>query len=421
MLSPAPLGGLAPLCWLFLFTCLVGCVEGVACPHCYGWLPSCTWRDVDNQRVCPTVTTPSANALVMGGVAAAGATLTLANVLSTRFLRIFNRAQLNAAQSLANRPVPGTIFEITAATGLQKILQAVATGQTSMEQATITLASLIDAEADGDRKTALVQKYKLLVGSKDIKGYSSHSGAPAEVGIWTWLWGMITNFVHERGMQSKVQVTVDTAASASTSSVFSTTIRRFKLEWDFAECCNLFVMYATALGLCSAILITEFLEHVVYDTIRMRGKPWQFASELLVIMLRRIEDSAGRLTLGNCLNDTYLNTVMEEAQVSTTRFYPDCFRIPPGKGGIVTNGALGAKWNGKFTASSSVGVCLRFNTGAEHTADDLHPDGTCKRNHVCDRWVTNKGAGGRCLCTEGTPGHSRRTCDNPHRSDTKQQ
>ena len=58
-------------------------------------------------------------------------------------------------------------------------------------------------------KTALVDKYKLLVGSKDIKGYTSHTGTPSEVGIWTWLWGMITNFVQDRGMQTKVSVAVD--------------------------------------------------------------------------------------------------------------------------------------------------------------------------------------------------------------------
>ena len=25
-----------------------------------------------------------------------------------------------------------------------------------------------------------------------------------------------------------------------------------------------------------------------------------------------------------------------------------------------------------------------------------NPDGTCKRNHVCDKWVSNKGPGGVC-------------------------
>ena len=113
---PAPLGRLSPLCKLLLLTCMVGGVEGV-CPHCYGWLQSCSWS-ADNKN-CPSVSMPSANALVMTGAAAAGATLTLANLISTRFLRIFTRAQLNAAQALANRPAPGTIFEIQASTGLE--------------------------------------------------------------------------------------------------------------------------------------------------------------------------------------------------------------------------------------------------------------------------------------------------------------
>ena len=233
---------------------------------------------------------------------------------------------------------------------------------------------------------------------------------------------MITTFVLERGMQSKVQVTVDSSGgSSSSATVFSTTIKRFKESWDFFESCNLWIMYCTALGLANAILLCSFLEHVVYDTIRLRGRPWQFASELFVIMLRRIEDSAGALNLGNCLNDTYLNTVMEEAEATTKRVYPEIFRAHPGKGGDGTSGTSGVKWNGKFTSTGNVGACYRFNAGMEHLPEDLFSDGTCRRNHVCNKWVSNKGPGGRCLCTEGTAGHNMRNCDNPNRSNTRQQ
>ena len=72
--------------------------------------------------------------------------------------------------------------------------------------------------------------------------------------------------------------------------------------------------------------------------------------------------------------------------------------------------------NGKFSASSGA-CCVFFNTGKEHPASALHPDGTCKFNHVCDHWVSNKGKNGKCLGTAGTKGHCRATCDNPHKCD----
>ena len=101
----------------------------------------------------------------------------------------------------------------------------------------------------------------------------------------------------------------------------------------------------------------------MFDTIRMRGKTWQVAHELFLVMLRRIEDSGGKLSMVNCINDTHLNTVLEEAEVSAKRF-----RSSPGKGEDARSGGgagsdeTGPKYNGKFTANSKE-VCWFFNSG----------------------------------------------------------
>ena len=42
---------------------------------------------------------------------------------------------------------------------------------------------------------------------------------------------------------------------------------------------------------------------------------WQLAHELLMVMFRRIEDSGGRLTLGNVYDESYLNTVMDDNKI----------------------------------------------------------------------------------------------------------
>jgi len=388
------------------------------CPGCFGNAPSCTY---DTNGKCPTIDIPVANAAAVAGVATAvAAGLTLTNVISARFLRIFSRAHLQAVMQLVRRPAPGSIFEIKPDTRLTAILAAVSNGLITLDQATVTYAGFIDDESDDKKRAELVERYKLLTATKDIKTFSTASATATDMGVFSWLWGKITNFVAERGMQTVV-MQLESASSTAAANVLSTSVKRFSDPTDFFEALNLFIMFCTALGLATAVAVTEFLEYTVFDTIRMRGKTWQVAHELFLVMLRRIEDSGGKLNMVNCINDTHLNTVLEEAEVSAKRH---TFRSSPGKGedarsvGGAGSDETGPKYNGKFTANSKE-VCWFFNSGQPHRADHLHPDGTCKRNHVCDKWVSNKGPGGVCKGTEGTKGHSRAQCDNPHRCDTK--
>ena len=75
--------------------------------------------------------------------------------------------------------------------------------------------------------------------------------------------------------------------------------------------------------------------------------------------------------------------------------------------------ATTAKWNGKSSASS-FSTCDAYNTGREHQARHLLPDGTCRYKHACDKWVSDKGPAGKCL-----QAHSRVACSNPNRCDAK--
>ena len=40
---------------------------------------------------------------------------------------------------------------------------------------------------------------------------------------------------------------------------------------------NLFSLYVHGLGVCSALVLADFYEHVIFDTIRHRGESWQLA------------------------------------------------------------------------------------------------------------------------------------------------
>ena len=199
---------------------------------------------------------------------------------------------------------------------------------------------------------------------------------------------------------------------------------RPKTMVDLFELMNLYIMFYTSLGLGSTILITQFFEFVIFDTIRIRRKQWPVAFELLVVLLRKVENTV-ELTIGNVMQEVYLNSAMEEAVEAAKTNYVAFFRSPQLAAASETEPTDVADkqvmWNNKCSRDPNATPCLAFNLGKEHSARFLKKDGTCKHKHVCDHWVSNKGPGGRCLGTEGTPGHSRADCDNPHRCESKQQ
>ena len=275
-------GGLLPLL-LLLFTLEIGYA---VCPYCFGNIASCRF-DTDAGK-CPANDLPTQNAGVVGGLAAlvaAGTALTLTDIVRPRFLRMFTKAHLSALLQLVKRPAAGTIFEVKEGSKLTDVLQAISVGQLTLEHAMICYAGFIDdcdPVDDKDKLQRLRETYKLLSSTKDMKGFASSGTASAEIGVWTWLYGKVTNFVAERGMQTSVSLDTGSSSSdAQKTTVLTSTIKRFKQPWDFMEALNLFMMFSVALGLCTCTVMAEFYEYVVFDTIRMRGQPWQLAAEVL--------------------------------------------------------------------------------------------------------------------------------------------
>ena len=166
---------------------------------------------------------------------------------------------------------------------------------------------------------------------------------------------------------------------------------------EFAEMLNLFILLCHGLALISALLLTDFINKVVYDSIRLRGKTWMVAHEMFLIILRRVEDSGGTLLLAKACDEVHLTSVIEEAEIAAVKFF-----LKSKQGGMVVH-------NGKFNPNGR--PCKAFNEGGVCT--ELYSDGTCKFNHVCDHWVSKKGKNGRCL----GPDHPRFKCNNPDRCD----
>ena len=48
-------------------------------------------------------------------------------------------------------------------------------------------------------------------------------------------------------------------------------LKHFGDWWSFMECLDLFLLFATALGITSTIVLAEFYESFVYDNLRLRN------------------------------------------------------------------------------------------------------------------------------------------------------
>ena len=106
--------------------------------------------------------------------------------------------------------------------------------------------------------------------------------------------------------------------------------------------------------------------------------------------MRLIEDSGGRLTFGNCYDEKYLNTVLEEAETNKAVFFRALGgnpTIPSGESTLAK--PVQAAYNGKFTADAKK-PCALYNMGKkEHVGDCITLDGTCRRVHACSQWVSS--------------------------------
>ena len=395
------------------------------CPMCHGYISSCTWSPSSPE--CPSIDEPTANrAIIAGGTG----TISLAKSIGARFLRAFTRAELTAVTTIAARPPPGTPVVIAAGTKLKEIGIYLSQGLVSMEQVSLLYAGFIDEESDADKKKELMNNLKLIMSLKDLPGVSgAQADAGEPYGALTWLLAMMVGFVTAGTIVAKSTLgPASSSASSGAGSRHTAKLLRPKSLLDFFEVMNLYIMFYTSLGFGATTLITQFFEFVVFDTIRIRKKEWYVAFELLVVLLRKVEDSV-ELTIGTVMQEVYLNGAMDEAMEAAKVHFAAFFRTRGGTpqlslldlGTTKDNGGAGVKWNGKFNTKPDAKPCFAFNSGVEHDPSKLTSDGTCKFAHVCDHWVSDQGPGGRCLGKKGTAGHARHACDNPHKCDAKAQ
>jgi hypothetical protein len=372
------------------------------CPACQGNIASCTFG---TDGKCPAASDIAAN---IGVVASGTGTLALTHVLEPAYIKIFTRASLESLVNLAKRPAPGTSFELTDGTKGTAILSAIGAGLITFELAVMKLGELIESCTDASDLTKLKTRLDMLkmlkeTGVKDITKMAQ--GTAVELGIYTYLWAKVSEYV------MVVSETIKLECSGGSSSVFSAKLHRPSTMEEFSEMMNMFTVLCVAIGLATGALVGQFFQAVVFRTIRLRRRSWKFAHELLLIYFGNIEDSSGEHNLNNVKDAHFQQAAFEEAERNVLLF----FRSRGGTPREENEPTNAPKYTGKFSKNAK--PCACWNLGKEHEASNLDSHGVCKRNHVCNKWVSNKGKFGRCLGEAGTPGHRAIECDNPNKCD----
>ena len=403
-----------------LFLCVPDTLAA-PCVTCFGFQPGCTF---ETDGKCPMADIPAAN-LAITAKAGVGGALMLQNAVSNKYNRVINREGLNSLQALMRRPSNGTPVAITKTTSMKTILGWIQSEVCSLDWALMEYMELVEAERDGDERKRLMANYNMLSTAKTtITAVSTNMYSSSGIGVTLLLLGFCFAYVRKDNKLSKVggetseadkEKSEGTSSAASVSAHVALKLLRPLNYYQFSQALQLFILYGVQLAIFPFAAMSEFLLYVVHDTINKRGRPWQFAQELMLVMLKRIDDAGDlkKLNLLNIVNEAHLNTVYEEAMESAKYFYPAIFRAYPGKGEDDVCPLAGApdeaeiKYNGKWTRGA--GPCSVFNTGGTHGKHVLTAEGKCKYDHVCDHWVSDKGPKGRCLSTE----HERGECDNP--------
>ena len=185
---------------------------------------------------------------------------------------------------------------------------------------------------------------------------------------------------------------------------------------DFFTTLNLFGMTAHAIGMANYLALSPFLHAVIYRPMALENLSWMMAYEMLMVCFTHIEESTtgkGFVDITEGSQDNFNRLAAQQGESD----FGASFRTHAGNASIKGRQSVAeeenTKWNKKCTSTNKA-ACATYNNGGTsgHSAKQLLPDGTCKYSHKCNKWVTDKGAAGRC-----GGAHPATVCDNPNKCD----
>ena len=397
----------------------IGGADAVTCTTCFDQCPGCA-----GGAACPFFTRTAANAAIVSGAAlAAGAatTLSLANLLPLSFLRVLTRGTLDALRTVARRPPAGTPVDLSTMTEAQ-LIDAVQTGNTTYQDA----IREISGRLPGATQVEVARLNAMQSTLTNMEKAGGNLGSVGELatngsylGAYTYAYaqaGRVARHGRTGDTASLDLLTLDNEEGSEVEKARSQSARiiRPKSATEFSDMLNSWIMICHATGLANVLITGAFLREIVYDGMSLQGLEWEVAHELFLVYLEALETSTdATLTMATVFRRGSQDTHLQRAMLRTQEhFKTRIFRGGLGGGGQKRGADGDQKWNGSFNTKSS-SCCITYNLGRkDHPASVLNEAGSCRFNHICDHYVTDKGPKGQCGGK-----HPRIKCNNPNKCD----
>ena len=403
---------LRSILWVVASSYLVSGADAVTCHTCHDQLEGCA-----GGANCPFLSTPQSN--MTNFLAAGAAGLTALALFPREWMTVVSRAVLDSLMSVARRPLSGAPLDL-ANKDVSELAQAFKDRTAPRNDVLYEIAALIPGATEAERAELklTLDTLKMIADMEPDHSGTKRTTVGEVVGVLMLLWALAGK-ISDRASNS-VCVTIDSeGSSSSTISKLSEKMKRSTSLAGFCERISVFSALAHGLGVENTLGSVRFFKDVAYDPLLRDKLPWQLVHELVVVYLEDVDNSLS-LNLGNIFDSGAQDTRMARAKTSALKHYPDLDIFRSSKlQGVREDKDTSVKFNGKSTPTSEK-YCLSFNLGGQHSSKHLSSDGSCKFKHACDGWITGAGPKARCNNSDGTPGHCRKNCDHPDRSDTEQ-
>jgi hypothetical protein len=209
------------------------------------------------------------------------------------------------------------------------------------------------------------------------------------------------------------------AATSTSSSLPSRSLPVPSSENEFFEGVHLWCLVVGVTGLAPHSVASIFVHNAVYAMLKEQAFSWMVVFEFFVRLLEEIDLPNGvTYDLVSILHNGRRQEYIDASIVSGVSRFGRSFQARKGKG-IFRDQAPGPDSRPDLAPveckggckSKKADICGIFNWGGMvHAAEHLDSNGYCKKRHVCNRFVNDKGKGGRC---EGD--HTNPKCDNPNK------
>ena len=380
---------------LLCFFCFAICGASSVCITCFGNALPLGHETGD----CPYNKDVAANA-----AADDSTDLSVIHLLSHELVAFLTRSLLERIKCLSKKLDPYAPFECEGKTA-KAITDAVANGLLSTADAASHATELME---DEEEKKRLRGKsiFSFLNTCKESSAVQER-----HYGVFVFVLAKATEYVASVGASGKKAVLGESSAAARVTAKIVPPLS----ETSFHFVLQVFKQILHATGVVNFLVISKFLMNVVYMPMAAKSWSYQMAFSHLQVYIKRVEDPSLMATnLCNVCENAAVDSLREDAKNLGMLTYGESFRVLRGEPrdmprGGANGSVLAITWNNTFTKDSN-SPCHAYTHGNEHDKKALLADGTCKYDHKCVQWVTDKGKNGQC----GGP-HRKAACKNAKR------